>query len=61
MAESLQQEPRDRPVIEITPAMVEAGVRAYALSASHDEMSFDSPMVTVRLILEAAISHRLRP
>ena len=27
MTDSLQQEPRDRPVIEVTPAMIEAGER----------------------------------
>ena len=54
-------EQRDRPEIEITPSMIEAGVRAYVQSASHDEMSFDSPETTVERILQAAISLKRHP
>lgn len=49
VGESIQQ-------TEITPEMVEAGVRAYLQATSHDEMSFSTPEETVRAILLAAIS-----
>lgn len=54
------REKADAAEIEVTPGMIEAGVRAYVLSASHDDMSFDTREVTVRLILEAAISRMQR-
>lgn len=48
----------DQPAqIEITPAMVEAGVVAYLGQASHDEMSFVTPRELIFLILQGALDH----
>jgi hypothetical protein len=41
--------------IEITPAMVDAGVKAYLGQASHDEMSFRTPRELVLETIESAI------
>lgn len=49
---------RDRPAIEITPAMIAEGVRAYLGHAAHDEMSFYSEADTVEAILTAALAGR---
>ena len=48
-------EPDER---EVTPAMIEAGVKAYIQHASHDEMSFSTREETVEAILLAALSCR---
>ena len=54
MAESLQQEPRDRPVIEVTPAMIEAGL--YAFCEFDPDGSGPSSAETVALIFSAMSS-----
>ena len=50
----------DRPVleIEVTDAMVEAGVNAYLGQASHDEMSFRTPKELILEVLQAALVQR---
>ena len=54
--DSLEALQRDRPV-EITPAMIEAGLAAYIQCGAHDEFSFLSPTQLVESVLEAALSH----
>lgn len=51
----------DRPAltdVEITPQMIEAGVRAYLEQASHDEFSSLSPPELIQLVLERALHAR---
>ena len=44
--------------VEITEAMVEAGVRAYLAQASHDEMSFRTPAELIFEVLQAALAQK---
>ena len=48
---------RDRPAIEITPAMVEAGVGAYVAARVEDwEETYSTSSQTVAAILEAGLT-----
>jgi hypothetical protein len=42
--------------IDVTKAMIEAGVQAYLAQASHDEMSFRTPQELVSEVLQAALT-----
>ena len=54
--ESLHTEPRDRPVIEVTPAMIEAGVNAYFMERVEDQLeTFADCREVVRAILLAGL------
>lgn len=54
--DSLEILERDKPVeIEITPDMIETGVRAYQFHCSHDEMSFMDPTQLVEDVLFSAL------
>jgi predicted peroxiredoxin len=46
--------------IEITPEMIEAGVRAYVREAAHDDMSFSTRENVVESILLAALEFESR-
>ena len=48
----------DTAEVQITPEMIEEGVRAYLEQASHDEFSSFSPQQLVQRVLERALQSR---
>lgn len=54
--ETATESVRDRPAIEITPAMIEAGVDAFFSAYDREADGLDNITQTVRLILQSALS-----